>query len=60
MIIDRLYCKTVALEQLKTFTHSDWSREILRLTREIGEIKAGLAPYEQKIWERVWKKRQKK
>ena len=55
MIIDRLYCKTVVLAELKSFKQFDWSQEILRLTREIGEIKMGLDSYEQKLWERIWK-----
>ena len=58
MIIDRLYCKTVMLANLKSFTFSDWSKEILRLTREVGEIKGGLTEYELGLWERVWKKKQ--
>jgi len=57
MIMDRLYCKTVMLNQLKGFTQFDWSKEILRLTREIGEIKSGFTPYEFNIWERVWRRK---
>ena len=57
MLIDRLYCKTVMLETLKPFTHADWSKEIIRLTSEIGQIKMGFTLYESDIWERVWKKK---
>jgi hypothetical protein len=37
----------------------DWVKDITRLTREIGEIKMGLEPYELALWERIWKKKKK-
>lgn len=60
MIIDSLYCKTVVLDNMKSFTKFDWSKEILRLTAEIGQIKIGLSDYERGLWERIWKKKQTK
>jgi len=58
MIMDSLYCKTEVLALLKTFTRADWSKEIIRLTAEIGQIKMGLDDYERGLWERIWKKKQ--
>ena len=60
MTIDSLYCKTVVLNSMKSFTRFDWSKEILRLTRETGEIKMGLSDHERGLWDRVWKKNQTK
>jgi len=57
MIMDRLYCKTKVLENLKTFTHADWSKEIIRLTAEIGQIKMGFTDYEEGLWKRIMKKK---
>ena len=56
-ILDRLHCKTEVLKLLKSFTQFDWSKEIVRLTREIGEIKMGLEPDELVIWNRIQKKK---
>lgn len=55
MLIDSLYCKTIVLRDVKSFTKFDWSDLIKRLTREIGEIKMGLSSYERKLWNRICK-----
>ena len=60
MIMDRLWCKTEVLEQLKEFTHFDWSKEITRLTAEIGQIKMGFTEYEKKLWDRICMKKKNK
>jgi len=60
MIMDSLYCKTKVLATLKNFTHADWSKEIIRLTAEIGQIKMGFTAYEEGLWKRIWKKKQGK
>jgi len=60
MLMDRLYCKTVMLNKLKSFTHFNWSDEIVRLTTEIGQIKMGFTDYEKNLWERIWKKNKDK
>jgi len=57
-ILNGLWCKTEVLEQLKSFTHFDWSKDILRLTREIGDIKMGLDSEGLRTWERIEKARE--
>jgi hypothetical protein len=55
MLMDSLWCKTEMLRTLKGFTQFDWSKEILRLTSEIGEIKGGLTDYELSLWNQIKK-----
>lgn len=56
-VLYRLDAKIEVLKTLKSFTRFDWSKEILRLTREIGEIKAGLDSEGMAVWNRIQRKK---
>jgi len=53
---EKLQLKTDLLALLKTFIRYDWAEDILRLTREVKDLKKELAPEDLEAWEKIEKK----